>query len=468
MLRIPTVLLLVSSLLACGNNAGAVSDAGNADAGTPDAGTVDAGAPDAGQGDAGAADAGIPDAGPPPVILTGTLMAGPGPAPGNYAGVHYRAGSQSGYTDAAGTFQYPLGSQISFSVGGLTLGTVAGAARITPFTLSGGCTITPLLTALLVFLQSLDTDSDPRNGVQLAQFPAVLTGSLASLNPTQLATDISQLIPGRTPVSNQSALDQFIAQVDGEAWTQASMDTFSLLAGGARSQGGASDGTSWYFSWRFGLQRTDASFNVQKQSLYEIPPAIALQGSNHIGDIDYFSQVIFTGIEDSAHYAHPYIAQFDAMSLNNLNYFPVDVTVQPDGVPWVAYDSVHEQVLSSAWSHPPGINFFDANNSMSLVKTVITSPGLDRIQGAKMYRGFLYAAMDVTPDKIIYKINLDTGTALIVLSMDLGTVEQEGLIFQERSDGTAMHTLNANSGTTGIDFRHHTRTRLPLRDSICP
>ena len=468
MLRIPTALLLVASLVACGNNAGSASDAGNVDAGTHDAGTVDAGAPDAGQSDAGAADAGVPDAGSLPVILTGTLMAGPGPAPGNYAGVHYSAGNQSGYTDATGAFQYPVGSQVSFSVGGLTLGTVAGAARITPFTLSGGCTITPQLTALLVFLQSLDQDSDLSNGVQLAQLPATLSGSLSPLNPTQLAADISQLIPGRAPVSNQSALDQFIAQVDGERWTQQFMDTFSLLSGGERSQGAASDGTSWYFSWRFGLQRTDASFNLQKQNLYEIPPALALQGSNHIGDIDYFSQVIFTGIEDSAHYAHPYIAQFDATSLNNLNYFPVDAAVQPDGVPWVAYDSVHDQVLSSAWSHPPGINFFDANNSMSLVKTVITSPGLDRIQGAKLYRGFLYAAMDLTPDKVVYKVNLDTGTALIVLSMDLGAIEQEGLVFQERSDGTAMHTLNANSGTTGIDFRHHLRTRLPLRDSICP
>jgi len=47
-------------------------------------------------------------------------------------------------------------------------------------------------------------------------------------------------------------------------------------------------------------------------------------------------------------------------------------------------------------------------------------------------------------------------------------VEQEGLAFLERSDGTAMHTMNANSSTTAIEFRHHQRTRLPLRDSICP
>ena len=98
-------------------------------------------------------------------------MAGPGPAPGNYAGVYYVAGDRAGYTDVNGVFQYPQGSQISFSVGGLSLGAVLGAPRITPFTLSGGCTITPQLTALLVFLQSLDQDSDPTNGVSLAQFP---------------------------------------------------------------------------------------------------------------------------------------------------------------------------------------------------------------------------------------------------------------------------------------------------------
>ncbi len=470
-------LALASALAAACGSSSAAPDAGEGDAG-PDAGApsdagtdagrdagTDAGSnPDAG-GDAGA-DAGS-DAGSGP-LLTGHLIAGPGPAPGPYMGVHYSAGDANGYTDDAGTFEYPAGSQIAFDVGGLSIGTVPGAATVTPFSLSGGCAITPQLTALLVFLQSLDGDGDPTNGVQLPHFPAALSGALAGLNGSQLAADIAQLAPGVTPVSDQSALDQFIAQVDGEAWTQQSMDTFGLIASAISSQGAATDGTDWLFSWRFGLSRADQSYNTEVKNLEDIPALLLAQGSDHIGDIDVSGGWLYAGIEDSAHYAHPMIAKYDPESLDYQESWPIDVTRQPDGVPWVAYDGEHDVAMSSPWSPSPGINMFDGNNSMAYLRTLALSPALDRIQGAKLWNGFLYASTDISPLKTIFKINMDTGTTMVVLAMDLGTVEEEGLAFLARSDGTTMHTMNANSSSTAMEFRHHSRTRAPLRDSICP
>ena len=459
--------LLAACLAACGSNSTGAPDAGEPDGGH-DAGNpgIDAGH-DAGTPEDAGTDAGM-DAGLDAGLLSGHFIAGPGIAPGPYMGVHYSAGDINGATDDAGTFSYPAGAQVDFSVGGLSLGTVPGAPVVTPFSLSGGCTITPQLTQLLVFLQSLDGDGNPANGVQLPAYPAVLSGSLASLTRAQVAADIAQLSPGTTPVADQAALDLFIMQVDGEAWTQQSMDTFDLLSSGIRSQGAATDGTDWLFSWRFGLSRTDMSYSVQVKNLEDIPALLLAQGSDHIGDIDVAGGWLYAGIEDSAHYQHPLIARYDPQSLDYQISFPIDVTKQPDGVPWVAYDGDADEAFSSPWSPSPGINVFDGNDSMAFLRTIPLSPALDRIQGAKLWHGFMYASADISPLKTVWKINLDTGTAMAVLQMDLGTVEEEGLVFLERGDGTAMHTMNANSGSTAMEFRHHARTIPPLRDSICP
>ena len=441
------------------------ADAGPPDSGLPDSGLPDAGAPDAGAPDAGSPDAGLPDAGA--ALESGALLGGPGPAPGYYAGVRFTSGTVTGLTDASGAFYYSAGAQVAFSVGGLAIGSVPGAPRITPFTLAGSCQATPLLTFLLVFLQSLDQDHDPTNGIQLGPLPETLAGqALASLSRMQLAQAIAQLSPGTAPVADQDSLDRFIAQVDGEEWTQRSLDTFSLLSGGERSQGAASDGQSWFFSWRLGLQRTSFDYSLENQNLAAIPLDLGLQGSDHIGDIDVFDNTLYAGIEDSKHYAHPRIALYDTHTLTLQTHYDLDATIQSEGVPWVAFDGPRQLVYSSLWDPSPGINQFDALSKMAFVRTLALSPAIGRIQGAKLYRGFLYAATDRAL-KVIYKINLDTGTTLPVLAMDLG-VEQEGLGFLERPDGTALHTLNVTKGTTGSELRHHQRTRAPLRDLLCP
>lgn len=56
------------------------------------------------------------------------------------AGLSYTCGSSSGTTDAAGHFNYPSGSTCTFKVGGITLGSTAGAATVTPVALVPGQT----------------------------------------------------------------------------------------------------------------------------------------------------------------------------------------------------------------------------------------------------------------------------------------------------------------------------------------
>lgn len=84
-------------------------------------------------------------------------------------GVSYSAESFSGTTDAGGNFQYKSGETITFSVGGVILGSRAGASVITPVELVSGATSSSNASVqnILVFLQSLDEDGDPENGIEI-------------------------------------------------------------------------------------------------------------------------------------------------------------------------------------------------------------------------------------------------------------------------------------------------------------
>ncbi len=90
-------------------------------------------------------------------------------------GLTYQSGSSAPQTtDANGTFTYTVGQPLTFSVGGVELGTLAdGAARCTPDDF-----VVPLNIAR--FLQTLDADGDPTNGIDLTVAATALAGTTVS------------------------------------------------------------------------------------------------------------------------------------------------------------------------------------------------------------------------------------------------------------------------------------------------
>jgi hypothetical protein len=56
-----------------------------------------------------------------------------------------------------------------------------------------------------------------------------------------------------------------------DSWTLKRIDRFSFPEGGYRSQGAASDGKQWYFSWRYGLERSTPNYRVQAKNFLCIP-----------------------------------------------------------------------------------------------------------------------------------------------------------------------------------------------------
>lgn len=82
-------------------------------------------------------------------------------------GLSYTSGAITGTTDASGRFLYTTGGTVTFSLGGVTLPTVAGAAMVTPVDLVGASGAhDPAALAIARLLQSVDADGDASNGIR--------------------------------------------------------------------------------------------------------------------------------------------------------------------------------------------------------------------------------------------------------------------------------------------------------------
>ncbi len=129
----------------------------------------------------------------------GSSNGGGGPAPSLDTGVFvdapveglefaaYDAGGallESGVTNSAGEFHYSPGGTVTFSLaqGVLELGSAPGAVVVSPADLvdHAGATVSgphTVLRNLLRFLQTLDADGDPMNGISIPDIPASIASS---------------------------------------------------------------------------------------------------------------------------------------------------------------------------------------------------------------------------------------------------------------------------------------------------
>jgi hypothetical protein len=96
-------------------------------------------------------------------------------------GIDYNSGSTSGVTTATGGFQWEQGSQVTFSIGNLVLGTSNGGTLISIVDLVPGATgaNNSKVMNLARFLQSLDTDCNPANGIQISAQTRSIVGAYA-------------------------------------------------------------------------------------------------------------------------------------------------------------------------------------------------------------------------------------------------------------------------------------------------
>jgi hypothetical protein len=87
------------------------------------------------------------------------------------AGVSFETSSGlTGLTNASGEFSYQTGDTVSFRLGDVELGSVAASPVLTPVELVGAVsTADRRVINLSRFLQSLDDDADPTNGLSVTE-----------------------------------------------------------------------------------------------------------------------------------------------------------------------------------------------------------------------------------------------------------------------------------------------------------
>jgi hypothetical protein len=150
-------------------------------------------------------------------------------------GVSYTTSSGvKGTTAADGSYNFNPGDTVTFTLGGLTLGTATATGIISPMELSAGSAVR--LENLLVLLQSLDSDGNPANGITIPAGSAAAVGSSVNLggSTATFATDAgvqSAMTAGGiagAPKSVAAAGAHFLAQamplLTGNIWVSQSVD----------------------------------------------------------------------------------------------------------------------------------------------------------------------------------------------------------------------------------------------------
>ncbi|MCK4707942.1 MAG: hypothetical protein KAU21_04935, partial [Gammaproteobacteria bacterium] len=117
-------------------------------------------------------------------------------------GLHYETPTHSGITNVNGEFEYFSGEFVTFSIGGIVLGSATGATQITPFDLFGltapstelalrlelnnnNVTDFDRVTNIALLLLALDNDSNPDNGIDLTGWDATLSNANLSFDTTR-------------------------------------------------------------------------------------------------------------------------------------------------------------------------------------------------------------------------------------------------------------------------------------------
>ena len=100
----------------------------------------------------------------------------------------------TGVTDGAGTFQYQAGETVTFSIGSIQLPSALGEPTVTPLSMAQGGT-GPAASNVAYFLQSLDFDLDPSNGITIDPKVALLAAMTSFVaTPVDWTQDTSVFI----------------------------------------------------------------------------------------------------------------------------------------------------------------------------------------------------------------------------------------------------------------------------------
>lgn len=139
-------------------------------------------------------------------------------------GLTYVIGSRTAQTNASGQFSYEEGQTVTFKVGDIVLGSATASAFVSPVSLVSGATdeTHPTVANLAKFLQTIDDDNNPSNGIKLTSaihnaalgrtIDFTLSDAAYDANGTVAAAYTALIAASSTPGGGHTAVNAATAQ----------------------------------------------------------------------------------------------------------------------------------------------------------------------------------------------------------------------------------------------------------------
>jgi hypothetical protein len=204
-------------------------------------------------------------------------------------------------------------------------------------------------------------------------------------------------------------------------------------------QGLARSGDGWIVVTNKTIYRTDGAF-VQTEDLQDaIPPDLAAQGYDHLGDPDVVDGVVWVPAErPDKDEARQVTVRYDEETLEVIDWFEVAqhhnafVTVDEDGVVYSA-DEFGDDTI---------VRYRVVDGEVEQLDPLPLSRFVDRIQGGDVAGGALWLSTDDERNGV-YRVDLETGEVTEVGSAGHVDGEGEGI---DASDGdpATLHVLVAD------------------------
>ena len=204
-----------------------------------------------------------------------------------------------------------------------------------------------------------------------------------------------------------------------------------------RTQGIATDGQQWYFSWQYGLEIANNQFESIRRNSSIVPPKfgipfdLLLRHLDHIGDIDYHDGIIYASLDDTRGFNNGHVALYNAadLSYTGVSYALTGAPSNPkhDVASWVAVDPNRNVGYGKEYQLGNTINLYRLADWSFQGTTTLDLP-LEQIQGAKVHGDWLYMSSN-DDAKAVYRANLRTGHVeqIFALPAPAGRREVEGI-----------------------------------------
>ena len=396
-------------------------------------------------------------------------------------GITYTTPTRSGTTDSSGTFVYLFGELVTFSIGGITLGSAAGQPQLTPIDLVPGAidATDQQVTNILRFVQSLDADSDPSNGISIpAAVLANAAGQTLDFNQATVAfeADANALlallypVPAMPPalVSEAAALAHFTGA--GGASQSAIVFTSTDIGGDVdlylinedgtgltplatdpevETSDGLTAGGRVIYSQSASLGSETDIYSVNTDGSGMLPVAVT-------GDYATPLAVTASGRLIFVRGANPLNGPFDIYSINADGSDSVQLTNTPVENEIIAGQTLNERIVFTRVGAQSDI--FSINADGSGIQQLTNTPAENEIAMGVLASGRVIYVRDVGGQLDLFSIPADGSGVEVTLATDpinsedfAAEISGDRIIFNRTESGMQVDLYLRNSDGSGIE-----------------